>query len=153
MDLPVRLRRRYSLDRRPFALVVAWLPAKTAELGEARAARLTVYEIVAQFLGERVASADVAIRCETAPRAVARDLGLAAGSPVLVMERRSLSPAQRLLEFMRIYIVPERYEFRLRVPGPLEIARALRRTDHEAAVPGADRGPMARDSSNAHGEP
>lgn len=135
VDLPVRLRRRYSLDGRPFALVVAWLPAKAAGLGEARVARLTVYEIVAQFLGERVASADVAIRCETAARPVARDLGLAAGSPVLVMERRSLSPAQRLLELMRIYIVPERYEFRLRVPGPLEIARALRRTDQDATVP------------------
>ena len=152
IDLPVRLRRRYSLDGRAFALVVAWLPARAAGLGEARAARLTVYEIVAQFLGERVTSADVAIRCETAPRPVARELGLASGSPVLVMERRSLSPAQRLLEFMRIYIVPERYEFRLRVPGPLEIARALRRTDHASASASAAR-PATGRASGADGKP
>lgn len=128
LDLPVRLRRRYLLDDRPFAIVVAWLPPQAGTIGEARAARLTVYEIVEQFLGERVAGADVAIRCETAGRQIARELGLAPASPVLVMERRSVSPAGRLLEFMRIHIVPERYEFRLRVPGALEIARAVRRT-------------------------
>ncbi len=152
IDLPVRLRRRYSLDGRPFALVVAWLPAKAAGLGHARAARLTVYEIVAQFLGEQVFSADVAIRCETAARPVARDLGLAAGSPVLVMERRSVSPAQRLLELMRIYIVPERYEFRLRVPGPIEIARALRRTDQGSGSEPASRAAAGR-SAKADGKP
>lgn len=152
MDLPVRLRRRYSLDGRPFALVTAWLPAKATALGEQRAARLTVYEILSQFLGERVASADVAIRCEMATRPIARELGLGAGSPVLVMERRSLSPAQRLLEFMRIHIVPERYEFRLRVPGPLEIARALRRTGQEVAA-GTARARIGRASSKADGRP
>src|SRR5690606_13335590 len=105
-----------------------------------------------QFLGERVASADVAIRCETAARPVARDLGLAAGSPVLVMERRSLSPAQRLLELMRIHIVPERYEFRLRVPGPLEIARALRRTGQEAAIAATGRAATGRAQPKADAE-
>jgi GntR family transcriptional regulator len=128
LNLPVRLQRRYLLEDRPFALVVAWLPAQAAAIGEARAAHLTVYEIVEQFLGERVANADVAIRCEAAGRPIAHHLDIAAGSPVLVMERRSISPGGRLLEFMRIHILPERYEFRLRVPGALEIARAVRRT-------------------------
>jgi GntR family transcriptional regulator len=127
LDLPVRLRRRYLLDGRPFALVEAWLPAAAGALGEVRAARLTVYEILEQFLGERVANADLSIRCQPATRAIAGELGLAAAGAVLVMERQSVSQAGRVLEFMRIHIVPERYEFRLRVPGPLEIANSVRR--------------------------
>lgn len=128
LDLPVRLKRRYLLEGRPFAIVEAWLPAAAASLGEASAARLTVYEIVGQFLGEKVAAADLAIRCEPAAPAIARELGLAKGSTVLVMERRSATHAGRVLEFMRIHIVPERYEFRLRLPGLLEIASSLRRS-------------------------
>lgn len=124
-DLPVGLRRRYLLDGRPFALVEAWLPAAAAALGEERAARLTVYEIVEHFLGERIAGADVSIRCQPADRDTAGNLGLRSGAAVLVMERRSVSAAGRVLEFMRIHIVPERYEFRLRVSGALEIANAL----------------------------
>ena len=127
LDLPVRLRRRYLVEGRPFAVVEAWLPAAAAAVGEARAARLTVYEIVEGFLGERVANADVSIRCQPAPRAIARELGLAAGGAVLVMERKSVSSAGRVLEFMRIHILPERYEFRLSVQGSLEIARAVHR--------------------------
>jgi GntR family transcriptional regulator len=64
LDLPVRLRRLYSLEGSPFAVVDAWLPAAAAAIGRARAARLTVYQIVERFLGERVAAADVAIRSE-----------------------------------------------------------------------------------------
>lgn len=128
LDLPVRLRRRYLLEGRPFAIVEAWLPAAAARLGEASAARLTVYEIVGQFLGEKVAVADLAIRCEPVAPRIVRELGLAKGSAVLVMERRSATHAGRVLECMRIHIVPERYEFRLRLPGPLEIASSLRRS-------------------------
>ncbi len=125
MDLPVSLRRRYLLDGHPFALVEAWLPAAAGSLGEERAARLMVYEIVEQFLGEKIVNADVSICCQPAARGIAGLLGLASGAAVLVMERRSYSPSGRILEFMRIHIVPERYEFRLRVSGPLQIADSL----------------------------
>jgi GntR family transcriptional regulator len=126
LDLPVSLRRRYLLDGQPFALVEAWLPAAAAALGDKRAARLTVYEILEKFLGERIAGADVSIRCQPAPRDIAGHLGLRSAAAVLVMERRSHARSGRVLEFMRIHIVPERYEFRLGVSGPLEIANALR---------------------------
>lgn len=129
LDLPVRLRRLYSLDGHPFAVVEAWLPAAAAAVGSERAARLTVYEIIERFLGERVAAADLAIRCEAASPRIAGELGLAKGSAVLRMERRSTTLTGRMLEFMRIHIVPERYEFRLRVPGPLEIANSVRQSN------------------------
>ncbi len=128
LDLPVRLRRRYLLDSRPFAIVEAWLPREAAQLGAARAAELTVYEIIGLFLGEKVAAADLTIRCQPATPAIVRELRLAKGSAVLVMERHSTTQAGRVLEFMRIHIVPERYEFHLRVPGPLQIAPSLRRS-------------------------
>jgi GntR family transcriptional regulator len=128
LDLPVKLRRRYLLDTTPFAIVEAWLPAAAGTLGEARAAQLAVYEIIERYLGERVAVADVAIRCQPASPAIAGQLGLPKKSAVLVMERRSESLSGKVLEFMRIHIVPERYEFRLRVPGPLEITNSVRQS-------------------------
>ena len=127
MDLPVRLKRLYSIDEHPFALVVGYLPAAAAGLGKARAERLMVYEILADFMGLRVARAAVAIRCEQAPNDVRQLLGLKKNTAVLVMERQSFAQNDRPCEFMRIYILPERYEFRLNVTGPFEIARALHR--------------------------
>jgi len=124
-DLPVRLKRLYSVDDRPFAMVVGYLPAAAAALGKARAERLSVYEILADFMGVRVARASVAIRCERASSEVACWLGLKKADMVLVMERQSFTSNDQACEFMRIYILPERYEFRLKVTGPFEIARAV----------------------------
>ena len=124
-DLPVRLKRLYSIDDRPFALVVGYLPQAAAALGKARAERLSVYEILAEFMEVRVARATVAIRCERAPNEVTRLLGLQKADMVLVMERQSFAINDQPCEFMRIYIVPERYEFRLSVAGQFEIARAV----------------------------
>lgn len=128
LDLPVQLRRRYLLGQQPFAIVEAWLPQAAAGVGRERAAQLTVFEIVQRFLGERIAAADVAIRSQQARPDIARELGLDRRSSVLMMERCSTSPGGRALEFMRIHIVPDRYEFRLRMPGPMEIARSVRRS-------------------------
>lgn len=126
-DLPVRLRRLYAFEGRPFALVVGYLPKAAAALGRARAEHLTVYQIVEQYLSLRIARAEVTIRCQRPPRWAGQRLGLKAGEPTLVMERRSYAQARSPCEFMRIYIVPERYEFRLGVPGALEIARSVHR--------------------------
>ena len=59
---------------------------------------------------------------------MARELGLEPRTNVLVMHRTSYTVAGVACEHMRIHIVPERYTFRLSVPGPLEIARALHPT-------------------------
>ena len=106
-------------------MVVGYLPSAAAALGKARAERLSVYEILADFMGVRVARASVAIRCEPASREVAGWLGLKKTDMVLVMERQSFASNDQPCEFMRIYILPERYEFRLKVTGPFEIARAV----------------------------
>lgn len=114
------------MDGQPFAVVEAFLPAAAAAVGQARARQLMVYEILQQFLGLRIERADVAIRCAPPPAVVARELGIERRSNVLVMERTSRTAQGTVCEFMRIHIVPERYSFRLSLPGPLEIASALR---------------------------
>ncbi len=126
LDLPVRLRRRYCVDGQPFAVVEAFMPASAAAVGEKRARDLMVYEILQQFLGLRIGRADVVIRCAPATSQVARELSINARTNVLVMERTSRTAPGIVCEFMRIYIIPERYAFRLSLPGPLEIASALR---------------------------
>jgi GntR family transcriptional regulator len=128
-DLPVRLKRLYSIDDKPFALVVGYLPQTASALGRVRAERLSVYEILAEFMNVRVARAAVVIRCERAPTEVNNNLRLQKNEWVLVMERQSFDSNDKVCEFMRIYIVPERYEFRLNVTGQFEIARAVHLVD------------------------
>lgn len=125
LNFPVRLRRRYSLEGTPFAVVEAYLPLEAAALGEARAQQLPVYDIVQQYMGLRISRADVAIKCARPSAQVAKELDLTARTNILVMERTSFSTSGQPCEHMRINIVPERYTFRISVPGPLEIARAL----------------------------
>jgi GntR family transcriptional regulator len=125
LDLPVRLRRLYHLDEAPIALVEAFLPAAAAGVGIARARQLMVYEILRQYLGVRIARADVVIRCAAPGRVRGRALGLAPDTNVLVMERTSIASNGDACEFMRIHIAPEHYAFRLSLPGPMEIASAL----------------------------
>lgn len=125
LDFPVRLRRRYCLKGTPFAVVEAYLPPEAASLGEARARQLAIYDIVQQYMGLRISHADVAIKCAKPSIQVAAELALPARTNILIMERTSYSGTGQPCEYMRINIVPERYTFRLSVPGPLEIARAL----------------------------
>lgn len=136
LDLPVRLRRLYAIDDKPFAVVTGWLPAAAAAVGRERAAHLNVYEILSRFMGVRVGQADVSIRCERAPRDIAQLLGLPRSAMVLLMQRQSQDGRGHVCEFMRIHIVPERYEFRLRMHGEVELARAV----HQTALPPPTRG-------------
>jgi GntR family transcriptional regulator len=125
LKLPVRLKRLYSVGGKPFALVTGYLPEGAAGLGEQRAERLMVYQILEQYLGLRIGRAQVTIRCQRAPKDVGRLLGLKATDQALVMERTSFTQAEVPCEFMRIFVIPERFEFQLRVTGALEIARAV----------------------------
>lgn len=123
--LPVRLSRLYFLNNRAFALVVSYLPQAAAHVSVKEAQRLTTYQILNQVLGVDIDRADVTIRCQRAQGMVAQTLGLKQSESALVMERRSFLGNGEICEAARIYIVPERYEFRLTVPGALEIAQSV----------------------------
>lgn len=125
LALPVRLRRRYCVDREPFAIVEAFLPAETQTLGAQRARHLAVYDILQQYLGLRIGKADVAIQCARPPARVATELDLPARTHVLLMSRTSYTVAGAACEHMRIYIAPERYTFHMSVPGPMKLASAV----------------------------
>jgi GntR family transcriptional regulator len=133
-QLPVRLRRLYSVEGRPFAVVTGYLPAAAAALGRERAERLMVYDILSEYLQMTVTRAEATIRCCKAPTGVARLLGVGRGGMVLMMERRSFARGADPCEFMQIHIVPERYEFRLSVAGQLELARGVRQV-HRSVSP------------------
>jgi GntR family transcriptional regulator len=125
LNLPVKLRRLYSVDDKPFALVTGYLPPEAGALTKAKVERLSVYEILEQFIGVKVKFADVTIRCENASRDIAKLLNLPKAGMTLLMERRSYDQTGSVCEYMRIHIVPERYEFRLRVKGQFELARGV----------------------------
>jgi GntR family transcriptional regulator len=125
-QLPVRLRRLYLVEGKPFAVVTGYLPAAAASLGRERAERLMVYDILSEYLQTVVTRAEVTIRCCKAPTAIGRLLGVGRTGLVLMMERQSFARAPDPCEFMQIHIVPEHYEFRLSVAGQLELARGVR---------------------------
>jgi GntR family transcriptional regulator len=143
LDLPARLQRLYAIEDKPFAIVTGYLPAGASKLKQSEVARLSVYDILDQVLGTRVDQAEVTIRCEAAPGEIANQLNLPRGRMALVMERQSLNSRGQPCEFMRIHIVPQRYEFRVRVQGQFDLARAVRqvipsrnainRSNHEKA--------------------
>ena len=128
LNLPLRLRRRYLIDGEAFAVVEAYLPTEAAAVGKTRAQHLAVYDILQQFMGLRIARADVAIECMRPKPKVSEELGLARGSHVLLMKRTSYLATGAPCEHMRIYIVPERYSFRMSVPGPMQLATAIVQT-------------------------
>lgn len=133
LDLPLRLRRRYLIDGEAFAVVEAYLPQEAAAVGKVRAQHLAVYDILQQFMGLRIARADVAIECMRPKPNVSAELGLPRSSHVLLMHRTSYLATGVACEHMRIYIVPERYSFRMSIPGPMQLASAIVQTEMSRA--------------------
>jgi GntR family transcriptional regulator len=124
-DAPVFLRRLYVLDGKPFAVVQALLLPAAARVTRGQADSNTIYQILAG-LHIDVARADIAIRARTPGPEVAKLLGLPGRSAALVMERESFDRAGHLLEHSLFFIVPEAYEFRLAVAGPLHISPGIK---------------------------
>lgn len=127
LHLPARLQRLYAIEDQPFAIVTGYLPVAAAKLTREDVSRLSVYDILGEVLEIKVDQAEVTIRCEAAPQEIATQLLLPRGRMALVMERQSLDAQGSPCEFMRIYIVPQRYEFRVRVQGQFDLARAVRK--------------------------
>jgi len=76
--------------------------------------------------------ADIGIRARAVGKRIGALLKLAPGRPVLVMERASIGRS-RVVEHSRFYIVPETYEFRLNVSGPLQITSGIQPFQHSRA--------------------
>ncbi|MEN9862506.1 MAG: GntR family transcriptional regulator [Polynucleobacter sp.] len=124
-DLPLLLRRKYSVDGEAFAVVEAFLPSKAAEIGKKLAEKMVVYDILQKYLGVRIGKADVAIECSHPTPQIAKELKLSKNGHVLLMRRTSYSTSGEICEHMRISIVPDRYTFNMSVSGPMQLARAV----------------------------
>lgn len=122
-----RFQRRYTLRGQPLALVSAQIAEAGRRISRADAERNPIYGIVQKLLGLEVIRADVSVRAQSAAPAVASTLGVEPGSPLLVMRRVSYARQGKPCEAAEICVVPERYEFRLTIGGPLAITSAIER--------------------------
>ena len=124
--VPMSLSRLYLLRGKPFAVAHGLLPPYAARVTRAQANTHTIYGILRDLLGVEVARADIGIRARAVPQWIREPLKLRSGQPVLVMERVSRAPSGEPVEHSFFYIVPETYEFRLGVRGPLQISSAIK---------------------------
>lgn len=125
--VPMFLRRLYLLDGKPFAIVQALLHPAAARMTRARAAAQTIYQLLAA-LRTQVARAEIGIRARVPTSGIGGLLGLAPRRAALVMSRESFDGAGRVLEHSLFFIVPEAYEFRLSVAGPLQISPGIKQS-------------------------
>lgn len=133
LPAPIGLTRLYLLDDRPFAIVRGLITADAGPVTRAQAERFPIYGILGEVLGTQVTHADVGIRACAAGKKNGALLKLAAGRPLLVMERVSRDSSGRALEHSWFYVMPDKYEVRLGIAGPLEISKGIRRVAQASA--------------------
>lgn len=122
----VHWRRLYRLSGKPFGLSSVYLDASGTELDREMVARLPTYELLRSKLGVEISRADVAIRYEAGKSGVCKAMGLAVGTPLMVLERVSYSPDGRAREHTLYYAQASSYQFSIKVSGPLGIVSNLK---------------------------
>lgn len=129
----IAMRRLYKLHNQAFAVVDAIVAIDATPVSREQMETHTIYQLVRDVIGEQVVKADIGIRARAVGKRIGALLKLAAGRPVLVMERASLGKTGLPVEHSRFYIVPETYEFRLNVSGPLQITSGIQPFGHSRA--------------------
>jgi len=126
----VAMRRLYKLHAQAFAVVDAIIVADGKAISREQMETHTIYQLLRDVIGEHVIRADIGIRARAVGKRIGGLLKLASGRPVLVMERASIGRFDRPIEHSRFFIVPETYEFRLNVSGPLQITSGIQPFHH-----------------------
>ena len=109
----------------PFCVTTAYLPTPlgqglfdVAELAEVRVRRrMTVLSVVQSLAGTPIAGADQSITAVPAPAHLGREIDVAAGAPVLRIDRAYVDGGGQLLELAVNHFNPARYSYRFRM-GP-----------------------------------
>lgn len=125
-DTVCRFTRVYVLQGRPVGLVSAAVCEFDRPFTRDTVERLPVYGLLQQVVGVTVMRADVAVKTRVADQASAQALDLREGDPLLAIHRISFDGCSRAVEATTFHIRPEHYEFRFSVPGPVQIAPAIR---------------------------
>lgn len=122
----VHWKRLYRLNGRPFGL--SWVHVDPGEVRISRdtAERLPTYEILRALLKVEIARADVAIRYEPGKAGICRAMGLAVGTPLMVLERVSKAADGRAREHTLYYAQAASYEFSITVGGPVGLVSNLK---------------------------
>lgn len=126
----IAMRRLYRLHNQAFAVVDAVIVIDATPVSREQMETHTIYQLLRDVVGEQVAKADIGIRARAVGKRIGGLLKLAAGRPVLVMERASVGRSGLAVEHSRFYIAPETYEFRLNVSGPLQISSGIQPFGH-----------------------
>lgn len=119
-------RRVFMLHGKPFAVGEAHVNALGAAITESQVRAHSTYSVLENLLGETVVRAEVSIRYAPAAGALARDLAVKHGAPLMVLERVSHNAAGVPLEHSLYHARAEMYEFSLTVRGKLPITRSLK---------------------------
>jgi GntR family transcriptional regulator len=129
----IAMRRLYKLHGQAFAVVEAIIVADGLPISREQMETHTIYQLLRDVVREQVVKADIGIRARAVGKRIGALLKLAPGRPVLVMERASVARSGLPLEHSRFFIVPETYEFRLNVSGPLQISSGIQPFNHGRA--------------------
>lgn len=121
-------RRLYRLSGKPFGLSSVYLDASCADVDRDIVSRLPTYKLLRSKLGVEISRADVAIRYEVGAASVCKVMGLALGTPLMVLERVSYSHEGRAREHTVYFAQASSYQFSIKVRGPLGIVSNLTQT-------------------------
>jgi GntR family transcriptional regulator len=120
-ELALHIRRLLLADDEPIGMSESWLApwifaaARQPTPDELDAGSL--YEWLARFCGQRIAGARECIEAALADAAMARRLGVAPGSALLVARRRSHAENQRPIEYAVMHYRADRYRFIIELAG------------------------------------
>jgi GntR family transcriptional regulator len=119
-----RIQRVRLADGTPMALETSHLPLNLCPgIVDLDLEHRSLYEILQGVYRLQLKAAEQMIEARVAERSVAELLCIEPGSPVLYNERRTQLEDGRLVEFVQSWYRGDRYQFRIRLPGPRRVAR------------------------------
>jgi GntR family transcriptional regulator len=107
----VRLRK---LDGEPFSHLTSWIPTDLAARYSRDDLATTSLLTLLERAGARVEEAEQWITAVAAPPSIATALSVAAGAPLLKIERVMRGPKRRPVQFIEVLYRPDRYHYHLR---------------------------------------
>ena len=126
------VRRLYHLDTNPQALAELFIPDPVGRaISRASIEEHPIYQVLEDELGIVPDHAEVVIRSQGASVEQAGALKVAAGSPLLMMERTTYDSGARIVECARYYLPSHAFEIRLNVQ-----AQELQPVSYSFARPG-----------------
>ncbi len=114
--LVTHIQRVRLLDGRPLSVDLTWLPRALGDrVAAGKLESRDIFLMIEQDLGTPLGHADLALDAVAAPAAIAHALELAAGSPVLRVERLTHDRNGRPIDHEILYCRADNFQFRLRI--------------------------------------